>query len=78
MEKLGKEQDSKFYWDQATQDYVDALAMPYHEHRLKVAFDLIPVDLIKEDKIIYDNVISVMDIGMGAGCAPELLTGGPN
>ena len=54
MEKLGKEQDSKFYWDQATQDYVDALAMPYHEHRLKVAFDLIPVDLIKEDKIIYD------------------------
>lgn len=36
------------------------------------------IKLAIEDKIIYDNVISVMDIGMEAGFAPELLTGGPN
>jgi biopolymer transport protein TolR len=36
------------------------------------------IKLAIEDKIIYDNVINVMDIGMSVGFAPELLTGGPN
>ena len=31
-----------------------------------------------EDQIAYDHVVSAMDIGMQAGFAPELLTGGPN
>lgn len=36
------------------------------------------IKLAIEDKIIYDHVINVMDIGMTVGFAPELLTGGPN
>lgn len=36
------------------------------------------IKLAIEDKIIYDHVIGVMDIGMSVGFAPELLTGGPN
>lgn len=31
-----------------------------------------------EDAIIYDHVVSAMDIGLKAGFSPELLTGGPN
>jgi biopolymer transport protein TolR len=31
-----------------------------------------------EDAIIYDHVVAAMDIGLKAGFAPELLTGGPN
>ena len=31
-----------------------------------------------EDEIVYDHVVGAMDIGMQAGFAPELLTGGPN
>ena len=30
------------------------------------------------DEIIYDHVVKVMDAGLKAGFAPELLTGGPN
>lgn len=31
-----------------------------------------------EDQIIYDYVVAAMDLGLKAGFAPELLTGGPN
>ena len=31
-----------------------------------------------EDAIIYDHVVSAMDIGLKSGFSPELLTGGPN
>lgn len=31
-----------------------------------------------EDAIVYDHVVSAMDIGLKAGFSPELLTGGPN
>ncbi len=31
-----------------------------------------------EDAIVYDHVVAAMDIGLKAGFAPELLTGGPN
>ena len=31
-----------------------------------------------EDQIAYDHVVNAMDIGLQAGFAPELLTGGPN
>lgn len=31
-----------------------------------------------EDKIVYDHVVNAMDLGLRAGFAPELLTGGPN
>lgn len=31
-----------------------------------------------EDAIKYDNVVTAMDVGLRAGFAPELLTGGPN
>jgi biopolymer transport protein TolR len=31
-----------------------------------------------EDEVVYDHVVNAMDIGLQAGFAPELLTGGPN
>lgn len=31
-----------------------------------------------EDQIMYDHVVAAMDLGLRAGFAPELLTGGPN
>ncbi len=31
-----------------------------------------------EDAIVYDHVVSAMDMGLKAGFSPELLTGGPN
>lgn len=31
-----------------------------------------------EDAIVYDHVVNAMDLGLRAGFAPELLTGGPN
>lgn len=31
-----------------------------------------------EDEIVYDHVVNAMDLGLRAGFAPELLTGGPN
>lgn len=36
------------------------------------------IKLAIEDKIIYDHVVAVMDLGLDAGFSPELLTGGPN
>ncbi len=36
------------------------------------------IKLAIEDKIIYDHVVAVMDIGLDTGFSPELLTGGPN
>ena len=36
------------------------------------------VKLAIADQIIYDHVVKVMDAGLKAGFAPELLTGGPN
>lgn len=36
------------------------------------------IKLAIEDKIIYDHVVNVMDIGLDSGFSPELLTGGPN
>jgi biopolymer transport protein ExbD len=31
-----------------------------------------------ENEIKYEHVVSAMDLGLRAGFAPELLTGGPN
>jgi len=36
------------------------------------------IKLAIEDEIVYDHVVSAMDIGLKAGFSPELLTGGPN
>lgn len=36
------------------------------------------IKLAVEDKIVYDHIIHVMDIGLDTGFSPELLTGGPN
>lgn len=36
------------------------------------------IKLAIEDEIIYDHVVTVMDVGLDAGFSPELLTGGPN
>lgn len=40
--------------------------------------DKVGVKLAIADEIIYDHVVKVMDAGLKAGFAPELLTGGPN
>lgn len=40
--------------------------------------DKVGIKLAIEDKIIYDHVVTAMDVGLDAGFAPELLTGGPN
>lgn len=63
--KLGTEYDK----DTLLNDLVKVKQMYPGKGGIKIAI---------EDKIIYDHVVNVMDIGLDAGFAPELLTGGPN
>lgn len=54
MEKLGKEISSLNYWEKEANNYVNALQSPYHQHRLEVAFDIIPVELYSSGTKIFD------------------------
>lgn len=36
------------------------------------------VKMAIEDEIMYEHVVTAMDVGLKAGFSPELLTGGPN
>ena len=36
------------------------------------------VQIAIADEVVYDHVVKTMDVGLKAGFAPELLTGGPN
>lgn len=54
MQKLGKEQDSKLYWEKRTEDYCIDINGQYHQHRLNVIKSLIPKELYAPEKNIFD------------------------
>lgn len=54
MEKLGQNLDSKQYWANEANRYSDALESDYHKHRLDVIRSLIPAELFRPNKQIFD------------------------
>jgi biopolymer transport protein TolR len=60
-------------------DTYDVATLIYELQQVKKKYPNKPgVKLSIADEIIYDHVVKVMDAGLKAGFAPELLTGGPN
>jgi len=54
MRKYGKNINSEEAWDQMAKNYSDQLISPYHNHRLAVINSLIPEDLYRKGKKIFD------------------------
>ena len=54
MQKLGKDLDSKSYWEHETKEYDTVLENKYHTHRLGVIKELIPKDLFQSGKRVLD------------------------
>jgi SAM-dependent methyltransferase len=54
MQKLGKEVDSRDYWEEASQEYAAEITNDYHRHRLAVIDELIPKELYSPGRRIYD------------------------
>jgi len=54
MKKLGRELDSKQYWEELGCTYSTALDNDYHKHRLAVICNLLPQELFKPGQQVFD------------------------
>ncbi|MFH1741013.1 MAG: class I SAM-dependent methyltransferase [bacterium] len=54
MDRVGREIDSKAYWESRTKDYLSSTLDDYHRHRMEVIGTLIPDGLYASGRRIYD------------------------